>query len=337
MTTTQRVLARVFCPFPRQVHPAVSELLEQTCTWAQQMGLIQEKQELRLAGYPRLAAYLHPCTSFEKLTLVARFLVCAFAVDDTFDGLVARPSLRETFVDECLSIIGERIGDLPDPHAVNSPLAHALHDFWRSTFPYTTLAWRQRFFKNMQEYLESNVWEVTNRLSHTIPALATYLEQRKITGCLIPICDLFDVAEQIVLPNALYYSQDVQDLLRAVALHTSLVNDVLSWARECRMGDVHNAVIILQHYEQYSLQEAVDRVSEMIVEQVAAFEETAARIPGVYPEHTAVLARLVAYLRCWMRGNLDWEMETFRFTVAQVGEAREELDNPIEVVVTEER
>lgn len=337
MTQQVPVVARVFCPFPRQVHPAVEDLMEQTCTWAQQMGLIQEKHELWLAGYPRLAAYLHPTASFAVLAQVARFITCAFAIDDTFDFLIQQPSLREPFVDECLSTIGiDRVGDLRDSH-VNPALLCALLDFWRCTFPYTTFEWRQRFFKNMREYLESNVWEVSNRLSHTVPALATYLEQRKITGCLIPICDLFDLAEQTLLPDALYSSQGVQELLRAVALHTSFVNDFLSWARECRMGDVHNAVIILLHHERCSLQEAVDRVSEMIVEQVVSFEETAARLPGVFPEHAPALARLVAYLRRWMRGNLDWEMETFRFKVARVGEEREDLVNPIQVVVTEER
>lgn len=89
---------------------------------------------------------------------------------------------------------------------------------------------------------------------------------------------------------------------------------MLSLRKELAHDDVHNLVIVLRHTQGLTLQQAVDRASEMLTEAVHRFEQTERTLLPFSLEREVVILKYVGNLKAWMRGNLDWSIETGRYS-----------------------
>jgi hypothetical protein len=94
-------------------------------------------------------------------------------------------------------------------------------------------------------------------------------------------------------------------------------NDLFSCAKEARQGDVHNLVLVLQHAQQLSLQEAINEAVRMHNEEVAIFVALEKLLPLKGLESDYELLRYVSVLRSWIIGNYDWSTkDTGRYGAA---------------------
>ena len=90
-------------------------------------------------------------------------------------------------------------------------------------------------------------------------------------------------------------------------------NDLFSVHKELAHGDVHNLAIVLQHEEAVTLHEAVAHAAEMHDDAIRAFEHHEQRLRETTSPD---IHRFVDALKGWVRADLDWSIETSRYTIA---------------------
>jgi 5-epi-alpha-selinene synthase len=98
----------------------------------------------------------------------------------------------------------------------------------------------------------------------------------------------------------------------------SWANDLVSYEKESKRGDVHNLVLVLAHEERLTLHTAVQRVAALHDAEVHAFITLSKSLPTLSPTIDAELDRYVTGMRCWMRGNLDWSLSAARYHLPAV-------------------
>jgi Terpene synthase family 2, C-terminal metal binding len=134
------------------------------------------------------------------------------------------------------------------------------------------------------------------------------------------VIDLIELAERITLPEPVRASDSLDEMRRVANNVICWSNDIVSLDKEIARGEVNNLVIVLQQEQNLTLQESVDRVGDMVEDQIHLFEDAERQLPGLDSDLDNDVQKYVAGLRAWMRANLDWSAETARFS--QVEETR---------------
>src|SRR5204863_8848688 len=145
------------------------------------------------------------------------------------------------FQAEVLSIMrGETDGDLDEPlHRAMGELCaeiRALVPDWDMT----------SFIRGFAQYLQANIWEATNIWRREPPHLSTYTNMRRHTGCLFPTYELSAVLGGVQLSTKAREHVALRQLEIMANNYTCWLNDVFSFERERKDGQVNNLVAVLQ-------------------------------------------------------------------------------------------
>lgn len=324
----QFTLPAFYCPFPSEIHPQVEEVHEHTLNWAKKYRLIQRESAVRrLSGarYAWLAARIHPRANFAELALANDFLNWLSMIDDQFDeGEAGRqPARMRVVIDRLLATLGIARGD-EEIQPLQGPIAEALLDLWERAKPLTTPRWQRRFAGHLCDYLDSYIWETALRASGEVPDVSLYIEKRQDTGAMHLALDYIDLVEHVDLPPEIYESTLVQALFQAINKIICWQNDIVSVEKEMARGTLSNLVLVLRNAYGYSLQEAIEQANAMITAEVRLFEQLSICAPNIFPAHVQELERYLASMRGWIRGNLDWSLESYRFSeIDQTGVGKE--------------
>ena len=185
---------------------------------------------------------------------------------------------------------------------------------WRRTGLRVSPAWRERFAGHIREYLEATVWEAGNRAANRPPSVAEYRTMRFRTAAVDMFFDLIEPMHGVELPAAVFADHDFAAMHRSAGMITAIFNDLVSWPKEEAAGDHHNIVLALRHERRVPVEDAVRAaVAEhdaLVEDFVAARERFAAGPLAADPAVAAVAADFVH----WIRGNVDWSMESGRYT-----------------------
>ncbi|MGH2479957.1 MAG: terpene synthase family protein, partial [Ktedonobacteraceae bacterium] len=157
-------------------------------------------------------------------------------------------------------------------------------------------------------------WEARNRAQGLTPDIEVYIEKRQNTGAMLLALDFIDLTEHISITPEMYSSSQVQLLLRVTNNAVCWSNDILSLEKEIARGDLNNLVLAVRQQHNCPLQEAIERVNAMITSEIKLFETLAAQLPTLSPAYTQELQKYVAAMQAWIRGNLDWSIETQRYS-----------------------
>lgn len=303
----------LYCPFPTAVNPHAAAVQHDTVAWVRHFQLVRSdaaSQRFHAAKFGWLAARAYPRADFDELALASHWNVWLFMLDDQCDegGIGKDPARLGVLFASLLGILQRPPTD-PPPGA----LASALHDLWRRMRARAAPAWRLRFIKDAADYFTACLWEAANRAAGRTPTVQDYIAQRPLTGGLITDVDLIDLTEHIDLPEAVRLHPTIQRLTSMANNVVCWSNDLISLAKEIRHGDVHNLVLAIQHERRCDLPEAMARAAALHDHEVAGFLSLERRIPSWGPAIDMDLARYIAVLRSWMRGNLDWAFETGRY------------------------
>ncbi len=307
-------VSEIYCPFPSRLNPHVEAVHAYSIDRVQRLALIQQESAFRrfsIAHFAWAAARAYPDTDFMELAWVNDWLVWLFMFDDQFDdgALGAEPQKMKPILLDLLNLLH----DSPSAHVSSSPLAAALIDFWQRA-PEATMAWRTRFEQHLSNYFASYLWEATNRVRRQIPALERYIANRQLSGGLPTCFALIELSEHAVLPYDISSSEAFRLLSLAANNVVCWVNDLFSFQKERARGEVNNLVLVIQYARGCSLQEAADRVNSMITEEVQLFLSIEQQLLTRQPATYEVLKKYLTVFRGWMRGNLDWSLETPRYS-----------------------
>jgi hypothetical protein len=305
-----------YCPFPPEIHPQVEQVHEHTFAWARGHRLLQRERAIRrfhASRFAWLAARVHARAHFEELALTNDFFTWLFLLDDQFDDSSAgrQPERMQVVVDRLLAVLDIKRASHVQP--LRGPVADALVDLWERARPLTTPDWRRRFAGHLRDYLQAYLWETGNRARGETPELARYIQMRQDAGAMHLALDYIDLAEHVELPSEIYEGTLMQALLLAINNIVCWQNDIVSVEKEMAHGDFSNLVLVLCKAYEYSLQEAVERANELITAEIRLFEHLCRCTRDLLPGHQQEIEKYLASMRAWIRGNLDWSLESLRF------------------------
>jgi 5-epi-alpha-selinene synthase len=301
------------CPFPSAINPYASQAQHATIDWARRLHLLRRDaayRRLERVQYGMLMARAYPSAAPATLQIATDWSTWLFLLDDQCDeaGIGHSP--------EQLAGLHTRLLDVlhgVPPHQDEEPLVHGLWDLYVRLGAYATEGWLRRFSDSVGMYFTANIWEATNRQRSLIPDAESYRAKRPYTSAVYPCLMLIELTDDLRLPSAVYDHSDVQRLALMTNNVISWANDIISFEKERRQGDVHNLVLILAHEQQLTLQAAVEQVAALHDAEIHDFIALAAQLPTFGPAIDADLQRYVAGMRFWMRGNLDWSIGTARY------------------------
>lgn len=308
MTTIQ--FPRIQYPFPSRLNPHVQAAQQHVEDWVYLHGLLStDKARMRFAKarFAWLAARAFPDAALHELCIIADFNTWLFILDDQCDE--AEAGKKSDFL---RNVMAGFMNILRSPEsrtsATNAPLPAALISIWERMQAISSPAWQQRFIRSMEDYFNSCLWEAQNRENHVVPSVADYVRMRPYTGALLADVEAIDIIEKIYLSDELLHNALLKRMIQACNNIVCWSNDLFSFNKESKAGDVHNLVMVLQHERQCSLQEAIDEAARMHNEEVAIFVVLEKLLPLTGSERDYELLRYVSVLRSWITGNFDWSL-----------------------------
>ncbi len=149
-----------------------------------------------------------------------------------------------------------------------------------------------------------------------------YLQVRRgIAGTALPL-SLGEHAARLTLPPAVFHSPQLR-IMREVAIDITLTcNDVYSVEKEEARGDMDNLVLVLEHTQHCTREEAVATAQGEVHRRCTRFQELAREVPAMCAHlalpatQRATVTTYVDVLTGWISGYHAWETETLRYTTA---------------------
>jgi hypothetical protein len=316
MTNIQLPVVRY--PFASRMNQHVDAAQQHITDWVNEMGLLTTEkawQKFHKAKFAYLAARAFPDAGLHELCLIADFNTWLFILDDKCDEAAEgrKANYLRSIMAGLLDILQHNIVYLP---AGGHPLAAALSSIWERMRLLSDPHWRLGFIKTVSDYFTACIWEAENREAGIIPSLEDYTKMRPFTGALLADIEAIEIIEKITLPQAVKDQALLQRMIQACNNLVCWTNDVFSCLKESKQGDVHNLVLVLQHANKCSLQEAINEAYIMLKEEVAIFVTLEKLLPLTGSEADYELIRFVAVLHAWIVGNADWSTkDTGRYTV----------------------
>ncbi len=257
-----------------------------------------------------LAARTNPTVPRESLRLINDWYNWLFAFDDAFcegDQVGNRASALARALPPLLEIL-DGGGEPEDPFGRS--LKELLHRISDSATPAQVDRWRT----TVKEYLFAQVWEAANREIDLIPTPDDYILMRRITGATYTCFALIDVGGGYRLEAEEWHHPDVRALSDLACDLIGWDNDLLSWAKERGRDKArHNLVTVLATHRTRGVQRALEEVAAMHNAAIAAF---IARRAALERWASIVVRRYVRGLEHWVRGHIEFSLESARYIQA---------------------
>lgn len=144
------------------------------------------------------------------------------------------------------------------------------------------------------------------------PTLQHYLVIRENLIGVYPVADLAEVTSNAILPANIAIHPAVQELRRLAALLIALCNDIFSLRNDYEEKEAMNAVLIAQHEQDSSLEEAYEMITKLHNELLEQFLQLRNRLPDLRP-YNGHVQRYIANLEQIIHGHLLWYQYTKRY------------------------
>ncbi len=152
-------------------------------------------------------------------------------------------------------------------------MERGLADLWRRTAGPMTPSARAQFRAAIEAMTSSWVWELVNQTQHRIPDPVDYIEMRRRTfGSDLTIA-LSRLSHAEIVPAALFQNRVLRELDTAAQDYACFLNDLFSYQKEIEYeGDVHNLVLVVEHFLDLDRLAARDLVAALGTARMQQFE-----------------------------------------------------------------
>ncbi|MGH3159761.1 MAG: terpene synthase family protein [Streptosporangiaceae bacterium] len=306
-----------YCPIRSAINPRVADAERYATQWAREQHLIAADDAWGVGpariGY--LASYANPWGSWDALKITVEWLDWLMVYDDA----IVDKRINVSKLDEpTIRRLHARVIDILRGSAVTAgeePLLRAVGAIRQSIVRLCPDWDMAEFIAGFGHYLQSNLWEATNIWSAQPAHLSAYTNMRRHTGCLFPtyrlgaaICGIFpgpEVCEHVA----------IQQLEIMANNYTCWLNDVYSYERELRDGQVNNLVAVLRREFECDTREAADRAVGMCRIEMDSYLELKDRLPLLGVTVDPVLEAYLDVVESWIRALFDWHKMTGRYRV----------------------
>jgi hypothetical protein len=299
----------LYCPFTSSVHEDASSVHAGSVLWARSLGMLPTEQHVKHANKAKvgwLVARAFPTATSCGLQLVADWTMLFCLLDDHIEKRGTAVDV-EDYLQHLLDLFRADIARSSD-----DPFAAGLLDIRARLLALGPISYFMSFADRLEVLFAGFATEAKNRDSAVIPDLASYLPLREVTVGLQVMYALAELLEGFSLPAAAHEHPAIQ----ALAKHTSNIvgwaNDLFTYEKEFREGEIHNLVLVLMNERGISLTQAVGQATELHDNEIHSFLACVEQLPSFGAADRDV-ACYVEMLRCWIRGHLDWAHETGRY------------------------
>jgi Terpene synthase family 2, C-terminal metal binding len=299
----------LFCPFPSVVNPHAEAVHRQSLDWARRFRLLDAERDYQHLGGSKigwLVARAFHNASQEELQIAADWTTLFCLIDDRTEESGLSPVGLSALFSRLLEAFRTGHARLDD-----DPFALALVDLRRRMDALASPEWVQGFGERVEEIFTGFAWEAINRAKQLKPEIGNYRVMRETTVGLYPQFE-FSTMRDVKLPPEVLNHPIVRRLQASTSKCVGWANDIFTYEKELAQGEVHNIVAALMSSESLPLEEAVQRACEEHDREVHAFIEAEQKLPSFGAADDDV-QRYVVMLRSWIRGHLDWSVETGRY------------------------
>jgi hypothetical protein len=308
----------IVLPFPLRANRRVADAERHTRAWARQSGLLRSaaaSARFDAARFATLAGYVHPDAPLERLSLYSQWLAWQFLADDQYgEGGYRTAEGWQAAVAHLRPVFATGI----TPPA-SSPLASALSNLLGRIYPSMSAPWRDRFASRCRETFGAVSAENLRRSMGVVADVDQYVSNRRAVSSGLPCLALNEFVVGAEVRSDIADSGPYRTLTVATVDVIAWINDLYSWQKEEAVGEVDNFVLVLQHADDISRQQAMYAVARRIVTRVDEFETAEEALSKALDAAHAdrgerdSVERCVDAMRNWMAGTLAWSVESARY------------------------
>lgn len=309
-------------PTPPAVSPYAQRVEEYVRTLGWSLGLTEtEDGRARLeAGYGNFVAWTYPEASFRDLCLCAEWLFFTFILDDlhtlkVYDAPEAWVPVHRRLMD----IIND--GMDPAPPRDQTPFTKALTNLSIRTRERLSPGLRTRLNRHLDLFFQGFAEESENRFRGTPPGIDSFTHTRRLSVGMEFGFDLVELSQGMEVPQDVYETSLFREIVEAASDVVAWQNDLHSLHLDQQRGDFHNVVIVMQHADGISLQDAIDSTVAKVQGRVADFLAAEERLApflearGLARAACEDILKVTAGMRQWTNGCLHWYRNTTRYAI----------------------
>ncbi|KAI0180222.1 terpenoid synthase [Hypoxylon sp. FL1284] len=307
----------------KRLESLVDTLLERIITNERKL------KALKQADFARLISLWYPDAEWPELEIATAYSVWIFVWDDEVDAgdtdVSNDEALARAYYQTSLSTV-RRLLDLDcsktdnDDRALLTNMA-LFSDVGCGMRAATDRIQRERFFRELENFMVQVGVEHGHRMRGTIPTLDKYMVIRSgSVGC-APQIALTDYMLKVRLPESIMECAAMKALWKETVIICLILNDIYSVQKEIAQGSLFNIVpVMFKNSGKQSLDAVSHDVEVALRESVRRFEEAATSL-GETTSDDAKLSKEVQSFVNWCRhfitGVLQWSLESRRYGMAE--------------------
>jgi 5-epi-alpha-selinene synthase len=309
---SRRIIAEALrCPFPLRLNRHVQAAHDHSLAWMKRW--FDDERLAHKFGVARMAwmvAGFYPDAGLAQLSLATDYLCWAFALDDLGDesDIGQQPGALADMFERFDAVFS----DAP-PVVGESVSVTALRDIVTRLRQMATPQQVEDFRVGNQAYFGGMLWEANNRAGKWVPHESSFLLLRPAAGAVPPFFALIEPLEQLELAPRVKAHPQVLELRQLAGGIVCWINDVLSFEKERKLGDVHNLAIVYEVHRGLSPGAALTQAVKLCNAEVDGFMARAAALPSFPEAETATLNRYIGVLRSMIRITREWTLGSARY------------------------
>jgi hypothetical protein len=307
----------LWCPIAPAIHPDFPIWERDTVRWMERFNLDGEQRDTgrlhRISVGELTGRTIHPAADPPAAQFTADTLMWLFAFDDAYcdEGRYSHDPIKTVILVAEMGRIAET------GHTMSSsPCARALADLRQRIDDLASPPQIARWVHTMKAYLSYQVWEASYRSAAKMPTIGEYAVARIRNGAMELSVACLEIAEGYQTPLEEAECADVRALTEMACGLVGYDNDIASYYKEhARSNSELNLVDVIAHQCQQSPDAALPKAIAFRDAVLAAYFELYQQVEPAVSDATR---RYMSGLSAWIRGNLDWSMNSARYR--RVGE-----------------
>ncbi|POS72676.1 hypothetical protein DHEL01_v208929 [Diaporthe helianthi] len=261
-----------------------------------------------------LASIWSPDASEDRLVMMLDWNHWVFLFDDQFDEghLKEDPAAAAEEVKATIAIMG---GDAPRYTPESNPIRYMFQTCWDRLSAVCSQEMQQRWIDQHKRYFAQLLVQVDQQVGgeNFKRDVDAYMDLRRGTIGAYPAINLAEYGSDIRVPQHVYDHPSLQECMTVSADLVTLVNDVLSYRKDLELGVDHNLISLLQERDHLNIQQAIDKIGDMISECYRRWYIALADLPSYGEKIDREVMRFVEVCRAVAQGNLYWSFKTGRY------------------------
>ncbi|KAI1775012.1 terpenoid synthase [Hypoxylon cercidicola] len=270
-----------------------------------------------------LAATWWPTASMKQYQVLVDLIIWFGYWDDLIENLSPDPTAAEGLRAATKDLVCQSLG-LGGPEdgkdiTISNPLIHSFEHIAKEVCAVYDEEQRRTLLGHIDQYIDSTRLEAEADRSDTLPSLKRYWEVRILTSGMGTLLGFTEFAVQAKLPPSLVRSAEYESLWVTTIVINSIVNDLISFKKEMKVGSVLSSLAIL-YREVDSLDAAVHMSLAHLRTLVDEFDRTANAMlskSALDADEVDSVSKVVNALRMINTGNLEWSLQAKRYGVGQ--------------------